>query len=441
MAISVSNSDTSILGNDSQKLSIFDYFFVFALIIYSGRANTFVESGSFTENPVGDLLPVILSGILILRRSVLFDLRFYILLFGFTIYFIAISLKYLSIHPSFLLNYFFKFFIVYAAIKALKYNLFRIYEYVVYYLAIIALVMWSIQIILGGDTLFLYFGKVPGMDAFSYVTGIGYNAIIYSVQHTSYSILGNIPIPRNWGYAQEPGSFAVYLCLAIFINLFIKDSNSNNKNRFWILVVALLSTQSTTGYIIFMVIIGYYIMNKSLNKMLLLLPFVSITMIYIFSLPFMSAKIFDLINETNELDQLLANTIGREQTATPQRFSSFIITFVDFRNNPILGLGPDGARSWVNQIGARISPISGIGNLMAQFGLVGFLFFMIATLRSSFFFSKYFNYKGRFLLFIIIILISVSYSIILLPLLMSFWMFRLFAPTGAKQKESDGLAL
>jgi hypothetical protein len=425
---------------ETQKLSFFEYFILFVLIIYAGRANTFVESGSITDNPIGVLIPVVLSGILALKWKTKFDLSFYIVIFGFTLYFIGISIKDGEMHPTFFLNYFFKFFIVYIIIKALKFNLFKTYEYVMFLLAIVALFFWIAQVVLGGDTLFDIINRIPGMDSFSYVTGKGSSIVIYSVQPTSYSIL-DYKIPRNCGFAQEPGSFSVYLCLALFINLFINTSDKKNKIQFWVLVVALITTQSTTGYVIFMVIMVYNVLSKDLNKTLLLFPIAMGALIYMATLPFMSNKILELINETNELDLLIVNTIGREETATPQRFTSFMITYVDFKANPLLGLGPDGDKSWINKVGARISPISGIGNLLAQFGIVGFLFFIISSLRSSFFFARYYKYGGNLLLFIIIILISISYSVIILPLLMSFWMFRSFAPLNSDKKEESDLVI
>jgi hypothetical protein len=419
--------ENAIDESESQILSWFEYFFIFVLVIYAGRANTFVESSSIKDNPAGALLPILLSGIIAIKWKIKFDGRFFFLIFCFLVYFVAISMKYSEIHPSFFLTYIFKFFVVYVVIKSLKFNLFKIYEVVLFYLAIIGLLFYGVQVVLGGDTLFSYFAKIPGMQLFSYVTGDGLNAIIYSVQPTEYSLI-TFPIPRNSGFAQEPGSFAIYLCLAIFINLFFTKSDKLSKQRFWLLVVALISTQSTTGYVIFMVIIVYYIMNENLNKMLLLLPVALVALIYVSTLPFMRDKIVGLINETNDLDMMVESTIGREEASTPQRFTSFMITFVDFKKTPILGLGPDGEKSWTNRIGARISPISGIGNLMAQFGIIGLFFFIIFSLRSSFFLARYYNYNGKLLLFIIIFFISVSYLVIILPLLMCFWLFELFAP-------------
>jgi hypothetical protein len=431
---------TESIEDNSPRISFYEYLIVFVLIIYAGRANTFVESGSFTKNPVGALLPLVLTGILAIRWKVMFEKNFYILIACFTIYFVAISAKYGEIQPTFLLTFIFRFFIVYTVIKALKFNLFKIYENVMFYLAIIGVLMWSLQIILRGDTLFSYLNKIPGISLFSYVTGYGLNAILYSVQPSTYGLLYNITIPRNCGYAQEPGSFAVYLCLAIFINLFITDSDKTSKRKFWVLVIALLSTQSTTGYVIFMVIMAYYILNRNLKRILLLLPFIVILLISISSLPFMSNKIIGLINETGNVNMLVERSILRQTSYAPGRFLSFNFAFKDFLNNPILGLGSHLEKSWSTILGAQISTISGVGNLLAQFGIIGFLFFIIFSIKSSFFFAKYYNYKGKFLFFIIIFFISVSYSVIILPLVMVFWLFQLFAPENAGQKEAENLA-
>ncbi len=425
------NTDSS----DTQRISFFEYLYVFVLIIYAGRANTFVVSTSIMANPVGVSFIVVLSGILAIRGNIIFNKQFYLLIFCFFIYFIAISIKYNEIHPTIFLDYFLLFFIAYIAIKALEFNLFKTYEYVLYYLAIIGLLIWSIQIILGGDALYNYFSKIPGINSFSYGNWNGLNAIIYTIRPFSDSLLYNSLISRNCGYAWEPGAFACYLCLAIFINLFIPNDDSKGKIRFWVLLLALISTQSTTGYIIFTIIILFYYLSKKRIIIFLLLPVMITALILIFSLPFMSNKIVSAVNETRETDLIVERAIGRETSITPQRFASFMIAIKDFRNNPILGNGGITGESWTSKIGANVSAISGIGNLLAQFGIIGFLFFIISSIKSSFFLSKYYNFKGKYLLFLIILLISISYGIILLPLGMSFWMFKLFIPKTSSKTE------
>lgn len=417
-----------------QNMSYFEYVYVFVLIIYAGRANSFVESTSFTENPFGVFLPILLSGLMALKMNLKYDSRFFAVLFGLFVYFVAIAIKYLDIQPTFLISYSILFFIVYTAIKSLRFNFFLIYERIIYYLAIIALLFWIVQTILGGDSLFYIFSRIPGIDTFSYVTGGGLNVLFYSIQPTSYSIIDFI-IPRNCGFAWEPGAFSVYLCLAILINLFFIKSDAKRNSRLWILLIALLSTQSTTGYMIFVVIFLFYLLNKNVNIIILLLPFSIVALVYIASLPFMSKKVFELIDETKGVNQLLEDTYGREASATPQRFTSFVLAFKDFQSNPLLGVGGHREATYIYKIGSNISLISGIGNLLAQFGIVGFSFFMIWTLRSSFFFAKHNGYRGKFLLFFVVIFISVSYSIILLPLLMCFWAFGLFTYSDSRDKE------
>jgi hypothetical protein len=301
--------------------------------------------------------------------------------------------------------------------------------------------MWGIQIILGGDTLYNYFSNIPSIDSFSYVTGNGLTAFLYSVQPSFSSLSYGMVIPRNCGFAWEPGAFSIYLCLAIFINLFFTNSDSKGKQRFLVLVLALFSTQSTTGYSIFILIILYFYLNKKLKIVLLLLPVMVAALILLFSFQFMNKKIVGLINETNEIDYIIQQSIGSETGETPQRFTSFLIAFTDFYYNPILGLGGNLEKSWTRKIGANIFPISGIGNVLAQFGIIGFLFIFITSFKTSLFFSKYFNYNGKYLLFLIILFISVSYSILLLPLLMCFWMFSFYEPQNNIQQEAKKLVL
>ena len=424
----------NINRSDSQRISFFEYLYVFVLIIYAGHANTFVEYLVVTENPVGVFLPIILSGILAIKWNIIFDKQFYLLLFCFFIYFIAISIKYQEFRLNLLLINFWRFIIVYTSVKALKFNLFRIFEYLLYCLAIIGLLMWSVQSILGGNSLLNYFSNILSNDSFSFVSGGGLTTIFYSVQPTSSSLLfENLP-PRNCGFAWEPGGFAVYLSMAIFINLFITNTDSKGKIRFWVLLLALISTQSTTGYAIFTIIMLFYYLNKKMNIVLLILPIIITASIFIFSLPFMSNKIISLVNETSAIDLIVENSIGMETQETPQRFTSFMIAIRDFINNPILGTGSFKEESWTYKIGANISPISGIGNLLAQHGIIGLLFFIILSIKTSFLFSKYFRFKGDFLMFFIILFISISYSIIFFPLVMCFWMFAFFEPLKASPK-------
>lgn len=423
-------SDTKSYGIRTQRIAFLEYFFVFVLLIYAAHAIRVVASTSVLDNPIGATIPVILSGVLALKWRMVINKQFYLLIFGFFIYFFSVSVKFQEFRPTYFINFLFLFFTVYVTVKTLNVNFFRIYESVVYLLAIIGLIMWAIQIVLGGDTLFNYFGMLPNINTWSYVSGDGYNAILYSIQPTTMSVQYDFLPPRNCGFAWEPGGFAVFLALAILINLFFFKPDNSSRTRFWIMSAALVSSQSTTGYLIFMVILLFYYYNKKQRIVILLWPAVISLIVLAFTLPFMSDKIISLYREAEMIDIMVEGSIGRESSIAPQRFASFVIAFRDFLAHPLLGLGGNSEASWTASIGANVSTITGLGNLLAQHGLVGFLFFASVSYRTSSFYSRSFKFKGKFLFLIIIFFISISYGIILLPLLMIFWMFSIFTPMG-----------
>lgn len=417
-------------GVDSVRVSFFDYFYVLTLIIYTAHANKYVVSTSLLDNPVWYSIMILLAVIMALKWRIVFNKQFYVLIFGYLIYFVAISIKFHEFRPTFFLNNAFLFFIAYSTAKSLKINLFRIYEVVMTYLAVIGLALWSIQIILGGDNLFTMLANIPSIEEFSNVSGNGLNIILYSVQPTSMSLQFDFLIPRNCGFAWEPGGFAVLLAIAIFFNLFFFKETKNSKTRFWILLAALGSSQSTTGYAILLVILLFYFYNRQKKLVVALWPLLLVALLAVFSLPFMSEKILNIMDETENVNTMVEWSIGKEEAINPQRFASFVIAFRDFLDNPVLGLGGVNEARWTYKIGANVSTITGIGNLLAQYGIVGFLFFIVSSFRSSAFYSKHFMFAGHFLFFLIVVFISISYGIILLPLLMSFWLFGYFTPGG-----------
>jgi hypothetical protein len=140
----------------------------------------------------------------------------------------------------------------------------------------------------------------------------------------------------------------------------------------------------------------------------------------------MSEKIVDLIQDANEVEIILEAGYGRESSLTPQRFSSFVIAFKNFLHDPVLGTGGLANSRWTDSIGVNVTVISGIGTLLTDFGLVGFLFFILQTLSTSFYYSRQFKYSGGVLFFLIMFGIAVSYGILEMPLIMSLWVFSLF---------------
>lgn len=411
---------------------IFHYIYLFIIIIYSGNANTFVGSIYTWENPIGLIIPIVFSGMIILKERVKFSKKFYIIMLIFILYFVANTIKYKEIHPRFFLIYSFSIFLTYVTVDSLKLGFFSLYEKILYHLAVIGLFFWIIQVLLGGDVFYNAIGGLSTQSEFTNVSFDGLNIILYSVQHSSNSLIYSSILPRNCGYAWEPGAFAIFLCLAIFINLFISEKDKSRNKRFWILFIALLSTQSTTGYVIVILIYIFYFYNKTLRSIFIFFPLLIVSVVFLFSLPFMGEKIYDLFAQMNQTNIIIEQSIGSEYTYNPQRFASFMISFKDFLENPFLGYGGHIEDRWFNKIGANIAPIGGIGGMLAQFGSLVFIIILVVSFKTSKYLSKRFCYKGSYLFFYILFLVSISYGIILFPIIMSFWMFPLMLSYNKK---------
>ena len=68
---------------------------------------------------------------------------------------------------------------------------------------------------------------------------------------------------RNCGFTWEPGGFACFLILAIIINLASNKFKIRNKSLM-ILILSLITTFSTTGYMAFAFIMIWYLFNTEL---------------------------------------------------------------------------------------------------------------------------------------------------------------------------------
>lgn len=420
-----------------QKNRILDQLFVFMLIIYAGSATAFVRSMASWENLIGLFLPIIFALIIGFWHRINISRNFIYLVLGYTLYNFILTIKFQAIHPRFFGIYLISFLIAYITIAALRYRFFIYYERILYFLAIIALVFWGIHIItpVALSNILSQLSFKPGSS------NVDSNIIIYTINNLSTIEatninIGGLSLVRNSGFAWEPGGFACLIDLAIFVNLIRTRFRLHNNIKLWVLTVTLITTFSTTGISIFLVLIVFYAYNQKFRYGLLFVPVIIGLGIYVSTLSFMSEKLVD-VSEYNTED-MIENAITYENQLTPQRLESLEIDFVDFLNNPFFGYGGHMQERWTAKLGADIATISGIGKVMAVFGIVGILFFFYNLIKTSKELSILFRFKGWFFPFIIIIMISISYSLIFTSLLMCFWLIN---STYLSRKQKIGYLL
>ena len=217
----------------------------------------------------------------------------------------------------------------------------------------------------------------------------------------------NVPLqtfPKNSSIFWEPGAFQAFINIAIaFEVLFYKFQN---KKRLIIFVIAILTTFSTTGYIVFILQIISFIFftkttNTGVNKIYKILLF-SLLGLFLFSGIFISSVI-DKFSETNVSYFL--------------RYVGTVLDLSIFTQSPIFGVGPSKymiliENSAYNEYGINMGVSSNsITKLLAVYGFI-FLFLMLYYYFKSTSLLGGKNFLKRLIYFCILIIIFATENFI-----------------------------
>lgn len=401
---------------------------VWTIVLFAGQANIFTRSlGALTVVAA----PILFLGIhlaLAWKAQVRFDRKYVLVVGGFSFYFLLSTLKYRELHPLFWWIYVMSFSCVFIVLRSMRERFFEIFEDVLTKLTVLALFLWGVQLVAPGPLRSL----LTSLEIFrSTVTIGGVNAILYSMQFPHESI------PRNCGFAWEPGGYAAILVFGIFVNLFRNQLKWNGNKRLLIFVVALGTTQSTTGWISAGILLVWFISHQRLWPVWLgiSIPIIMLAMAH----PMMSDKIRESLTQDDResIELAMENAYNYESVYSPQRFASFRIAWDDFRRNPILGFGGHDTDSWGAHERIQVIVVTGLGDILRRFGLVGILFFTWVSWASSRKFCP--GIPGsQWVLFGLVMVVAFSYSQIQQPLFMAFWMSGIFLVANKPIQQPEG---
>lgn len=228
------------------------------------------------------------------------------------------------------------------------------------------------------------------------------NFIIYAIQQMEE---GGPKLYRNSGPFWEPGLFVVFLNIAFFFNTFYHKELFSKTNT--IFLINILSTLSTTGFIVLlMIFITYIIIFKSLNiqyKILLILILIS-CIPAIFSLSFMSKKINDQIGQSD---------------LSYSRFGAAVVHWKIIQDYPYAGLPNDNNKTY-SKYSDNISP-NGITEIFVRYGVIaGFIYYFILFLSCGTIMYMLGNPHYGIYLFIILVTLIMSQTIGTSPIYWSF---------------------
>ena len=303
------------------------------------------------------------------------------------------------------------------------------YEKVMVFLSVISIIGWGIES-LGMSSLLLSSPILLENSA-----GVSdYSLIFYTLSvdpARSQELYGGIF--RNSGCAWEPGLFSVMLCIAILFNIYQNKKIIFNK-RLTILIVALITTFSTTGYIVAIIIFAcYYLFSKKISicKRIIYICLITFACINLYNLPFISEKI-----SNNADTESFSTTDGavewyeKEGRAfTVGRFEGIMLDYMNVQDKPIMGYGLMRESSYVyKKVSEAIITSNGIIKPIAQLGIILGVLMFILMYKSSVRLSNDFNFTVPWLLFAVIITGSISYMIDSTPIMRALQLYALYIP-------------
>lgn len=281
------------------------------------------------------------------------------------------------------------------------------YEKVVTDLSIIALIVWGAAVVIPGV-------MVPIMKTIS-VLPDGYiiNSQFFVVGLSNQFELG---IRRNLGFAWEPGRYASFLVLAIFFNFLINKMKVKGNTHLYVLVAALLSTLSTTGYMAFGLLVLFFLYNRGGRTRAFAIVLMYLALPSLLSLSFLSEKIhrlmFDIeLNETIHQIEYFTN-LHASTDYTPQRGMGLLLEWQNIIHDPIFGYGSSNL-SYVGRYlfpGINVVLSNGILQVFAKYGIVVGAFFYFYLFKSSIELGKFWNVSGSFFFLLLFFAINVSYN-------------------------------
>lgn len=181
--------------------------------------------------------------------------------------------------------------------------------------------------------------------------------------------LGFLTPFRNSSYFWEPGVFAAYILLAIVLLGMTKDKfdEQRRRNTLTVLVVGLLTTMSTTGYILLPLCWLFHLRGmpltaklgpKMLRFILILGPFCAVA----FQLDFVGPKILD------HRDKVAYHEPGWHRT----RFGAIVFDYEYIRGRPLFGWGPNLTTRYMLHGGESMGAMgNGLSDFTVKFGLSG----------------------------------------------------------------------
>ena len=415
-----------------RKYGKFEVLYLFVIVIYMAQATpeTSRMVGTISGNPIPLLLPIVLSYILCKRHNISFHNRnLHVVLIVYLVWAFCSIIKY-GIYTTQELSY--HFFMIYAIVIAYIHcqvygdKLLPIYENIMVFLCKIAVLGWLIAVLVPFSATF--FRLFPE-------TGFGNNVFYLFTWMDPAKGQVYSGIIRNAGCSWEPGRFAIMVALAIFCNLCQNGVKFKNNKNVWWLLLALVTTQSTTGFFTVLIIYSIFLLKRFNFKYILIYVIIMLPIVCgLLQLDFMGEKVNDKLTDAQDISRLYEqfdyHNVNEEEgtyLGSIDRFEAMTFEWMNLMHDPILGYGRNVKHSFFyTDITTNYVLANGLVRILSSYGILLGLFFFFILIKSSIQLARDSCEKRTFGLFFLLCLCAISYQILSIPIFTTFWFYGVF---------------
>lgn len=427
----------------NKKNSWYDKFYMLVMVIYLGQATrdtACMIGGSFSKQFIPIFIPILLT-IILLRKNKAISFKnknLRVVSAVFAVWCVAIKFKYgfgfnsnEAISRMFFLFYF--VLIAFVHIKVFGKRFFDLYEKIIVYISFLSIILWTFSVMMPSLAA-SFFRQLPDADMSTY--GNTFLYLFTWMDPDKGQVFAGMN--RNAGCAWEPGRFAVMLCLAILFN-FLQNGIKIRKNKnLIILLVALATTFSTTGYCIAIVMFAFFGLSLKNAKSIALMLCIFIPCVFFIStFDFMSNKLNDQANFKEVLPELelkmaiAGQTLQKGEYAfSLERFPAMYFETINVVHDPILGYTQMYQYSYFyKSISDNCRLTGGLVKPFGWFGVfIGFFLYWV-LFKSSKYIASCFGWGNQqaFAVFLCVTLSSISYVIYSIPIFTAVWFYGYFS--------------
>jgi O-antigen ligase len=183
---------------------------------------------------------------------------------------------------------------------------------------------------------------------------------------------------RNAGFTWEPGAFQSLLNLTIFIYPSQQLFHRRNSLKTGSIILALLTTQSSSGYICFVIVLAWKIileLKVGLKMTVLLSMLIAAGSISFVTLPFLGEKV-----------QGQLEVVGQNDSFSSNRFQSMKFDWYYIQKHPFIGNGFNEQTRFADHpelFGKNLGHGNGLSDFVASMGTLSFLAYVLALLHAK----------------------------------------------------------